>query len=201
MRSPLGMRKASSNTVDTVHRVNYCDRRCRERLRRKVSSRCFRGAEVDDPQVLRRSLASPRQDLSPASRVNPMASLRESLLCLPLRIRALARQHRRGAPATTGLPSRCLPPPRSPTALKNLRLGRTPHPLWSRFPILGRYVDRESARRTETTARSRRASTRFGSKALPWRHPPPSGARVSERAGKAIPNGGKDPMSGVQGGL
>lgn len=146
---------------------------------------------MGDPQVLRRSLASPRQDLAPASRVTPMACLRESLLCLPLRIRALARRHRRGAPATTGLPSRCLPPPRSPTALKILRLGRTPHPWWSRFPILGRYVDRESARRTGTTARSWQASTRSGSKALPWRHSPPSGARVSERAGKAIPNGGQ----------
>jgi hypothetical protein len=29
MRSPLGMRKASSSTVDTVHRVNCCDRRCK----------------------------------------------------------------------------------------------------------------------------------------------------------------------------
>src|SRR5215213_1287166 len=126
----------------------------RERLRRKVSSRCFRGAEVGDPQVLRRSLASPRQDLAPASRVNPMACLRGSLICLPLRIRALAQRHRRGAPATIGLPSRCLPPLRSPTALKILRLGRTPHPWWSRFPILGGYRVRETERRTRKNNRS-----------------------------------------------
>src|SRR5215204_2303268 len=88
-----------------------------------------------------------------------------------------------------------------PDSSKNLRLERTPHPWWSRFPTLGRYVDRESARRIGTTARSRRSSPRSGSTALPWRILLLLVLGYRNVPVRLSQTGAKDPMSGVQSGL